>query len=223
MSKLSLNQLLQQWNTFRKERKINDANPVFKEKFSLLTECIQVIRQECIVYQNFVEVFFHISSKHNFETYIKHFNDPDTPPILLDAVRVMQSDREAAVIETQLVSRIFQPIVTRLSSYFVELVKTEPTVAPALTLYLENEIKSLESSNHEFLLSAVTRVYTQIKQVWSDNIDEQVLYFERTSNATTNGEIIPAIVDLPVDLKNSEDLFKFTKSAMDIKLSLIHI
>ncbi|CAI4038474.1 hypothetical protein SMKI_05G0840 [Saccharomyces mikatae IFO 1815] len=217
MSKLSLNQLLQQWNTFRKERKINDANPVFKEKFSLLTECIQVIRQECIVYQNFVEVFFHISSKHNFETYIKHFNDPDTPPILLDAVRVMQSDREAAVIETQLVSRIFQPIVTRLSSYFVELVKTEPTVAPALTLYLENEIKSLESSNHEFLLSAVTRVYTQIKQVWSDNIDEQVLYFERTSNATTNGEIIPAIVDLPVDLKNSEDLFKFTKSAMDIK------
>lgn len=76
---------------------------------------------------------------------------------------------------------------------------------------------SLESSNHEFLLSAVTRVYTQIKQVWSDNIDEQVLYFERTSNATTNGEIIPAIVDLPVDLKNSEDLFKFTKSAMDIK------
>ena len=217
MSELSLSQLLQAWNTFRKERKINDFNPIFKEKFSLLTECLQTMRQECIVYQNFVEVFFHISSKHNFEKYVEHFNDPETPPLLLDTVKVMQSDREAAVIETQLVSRIFQPIVTRLSSYFIELVKTEPTVAPALTFYLENEIKSLESSNHEFLLSAVTRVYTQIKQVWSDDVEEQVLYFERISNATTNGEILPGVLDLPVDLKNSEDLFRFAKSTMDIK------
>ncbi|CAI4419196.1 BDN_1c_G0014550.mRNA.1.CDS.1 [Saccharomyces cerevisiae] len=217
MNELSLSQLLNEWNTFRKERKTNDINPVFKNSFSLLTECLQTMRQECIVYQNFVEVFFHISSKHNFEEYIKHFNDPDAPPILLDTVKVMQSDREAAVIETQLVSRIFQPIVTRLSSYFVELVKAEPTVAPALTFYLENEIKSLESSNHEFLLSAVTRMYTQIKQVWSDNVEEQVLHFERISNATTNGEILPGILDLPVGLKNSEDLFQFAKRSMDIK------
>lgn len=82
---------------------------------------------------------------------------------------------------------------------------------------MENEIKSLESSNHEFLLSAVTRMYTQIKQVWSDNVEEQVLHFERISNATTNGEILPGILDLPVGLKNSEDLFQFAKRSMDIK------
>ncbi|CAI1947379.1 hypothetical protein SEUBUCD646_0E00890 [Saccharomyces eubayanus] len=216
-NKLGLSQLLQEWNTFRKERKINDVSPVFSTKFSHLTECVETMRQECIVYQNFVEIFFHISSKHNFEEFVKQFNNPDAPPLLLNTMKEMQSDREAAVIETQLVSRIFQPIVTRLSSFFVETVKDEPTLAPALTLYLENEIKSLESSNHEFLLSAVTRVYTQIKQVWLDNVEEQVLYFERISNATTNGEILPAIVDLPVDLKNSEDLFKYTKNSMDIK------
>lgn len=216
-NKSGLNQLLREWNTFRKERKMSDVSPVFKENFSHLTGCLQTMRQECIVYQNFVEVFFHISSKHNFEMYLEQFNNSDTPPILLDAVKEMQSDREAVVIETQLVSRIFQPIVTRLSSLFVELVKNEPTLAPALSLYLENEIKSLESSNHEFLLSAVTRMYTQIKQVWSDNVDEQALYFERISIATTNGEILPAIVDLPVDLKNSEDLVRSTKSLMKIK------
>ncbi|CAI4468002.1 CBM_collapsed_G0017920.mRNA.1.CDS.1 [Saccharomyces cerevisiae] len=60
-------------------------------------------------------------------------------------------------------------------------------------------------------------MYTQIKQVWSDNVEEQVLHFERISNATTNGEILPGILDLPVGLKNSEDLFQFAKRSMDIK------
>lgn len=213
---LGLNALLLQWK-HPKGVKSTHSEPLASEKLlHSLRECMQSIGRWCVFYQNFVDSFFHISSRLDFEQFVKKFKDPDSRMIPLNEYKGMQSDRDSASVEMQIVSKIFQPIVNHVASHFTSLLKFDRSIAPALMISLEQEVRLLESTNAEFLMTAVSRVLSQVKQVWLDYVEEQIVYLERLTINVSSRCLLPSVMGLPLFIKNSQDLIKETEEEIHI-------
>lgn len=212
-----LDRLISQWEHYRKTKiadsKVTNSNVLVER----LRDSIETVGRWCIFYQNFVDAFFHISSKLDFEQYVEKYQDPSARIIPLNQLKSIQSDRDSALIEIQLVSRIFQPLIAKIASCFTDLLKCERSIAPALMISLEQKIKSLESSNAEFLMTAVSRIFAQVKQIWLEYVDEQVVFLERATLNFSSRSISPSVIGLPLFVKNSQDLIIQTQLQMGIE------
>lgn len=213
-----LNALLFQWKHPKdSKRQVQVEHTASEEMLHKLREYMNTVGRWCITYQNFIDNFFHISSKLDFVQFVDKFSNPDSRMISLHEYKNMLSDRDSASIETQLVSRVFQPIVNYVASYFTELLKCDRSIAPALMISLEREVKVLESTNAEFLMTAISRVLSQVKQVWLDHVDEQVMYLERLSINVSSRCLLPSVIGLPLFIKNSQDLIKETEREINLE------
>ncbi|SMN20006.1 similar to Saccharomyces cerevisiae YER008C SEC3 Subunit of the exocyst complex [Maudiozyma saulgeensis] len=211
--------LLEQWKSFKGTRKITSDDTLYADTLSGIIDILNLIEHQCIVYQTFIDNFFHISSNESYVDFIDKFKDPSSRIIDLDKVKRMDSDRESALIKSQLVSRVFNPVVTQLISYFVETMKTTQSIAPSIMLILEQKLEYLESTDQEFLSDTFTRIVTQLKQLWSGFMEDELLYVERIATDTTTKSVFPTVLGLPIFIKNTHDSIIYTQnkiSANDI-------
>lgn len=208
--------LLSQWKHTKSKETPKAKVSASSQLLRNLRKIMETFERWVIVYQNFVDNFFHISSKFDFEEFLKRFAEPESRMTQLLEIRSMQPDRSSAAVETQLVSKIFQPIVSRISSGLTEVLKCDRAIAPALMISLEREIKSLESSNAEFLVSALSRLLSQVIQVWSDYVDDQVMYLQRVRINVSLRSLLPSVVELPLFIKNSQDFIRETELELQI-------
>lgn len=209
--------LLEQWKMFKNTKKINTDNSSDTDMLSGVVDILDLIEHQCIVYQTFINNFFHISSTESYIDYVERFKEPSSRIIDLDHVDKMDSDRESALTKSQLVSRVFNPVVTQLISYFVETMKYNQSVVPSIMLILEQKLRSLESTDQEFLSDTFARILTQLKQLWSGFMEDELLYVERMATDTTNKSVLPTIVGLPIFIKNTNDSLMFTQSKINVK------
>lgn len=212
-----LAEFISQWEHYRKTKTSDSKATTSNALVVKLRDSIETVGKWCIFYQNFIDAFFHISSKLDFEQYVDKYHDPSTRIIPLNKVKSIQSDRDSALIEIQLVSRIFQPLVAKIASCFTNLLKCERSIAPALMIALEQKIKSLESSNAEFLMTAVSRIFAQVKQIWLEYVDEQVVFLERATVNFSSRTISPSVIGLPLFVKNSQDLIIQTQHQIGLE------
>lgn len=208
--------LLSEWKHVRGDRESEENSSFSRELVKNLRDIMETFGRWVIVYQNFINNFFHISLKLDFGDFIQKFSDPESRMIPLLEVRSMHSDRTSATIETQLVSKIFQPIITRISSGFTELLKCDRSIAPALMISLERKVRSLEASSAEFLMSAYSRLLSQVVQVWGEYIDDQVMHLQRLTINVSSRSLLPSAIGLPLFIKNSQDSIKETEAELDI-------
>ncbi|QLQ81617.1 hypothetical protein HG537_0F03780 [Torulaspora globosa] len=209
--------LLSQWKHTKSKAVPKTKVSASGQLVGSLRKIMETFERWVIVYQNFVDNFFHISSKLDFGEFLKRFAEPESRMIQLLEIRSMQPDRASAAIETQLVSKIFQPIIVRISSGLSEVLKCDKSIAPALMISLEREIKSLESSNAEFLVSALSRLLSQVIQVWSEYVDDQVMYLQRVRINVSSRSLLPSVVELPLFIKNSQDFIRETELELQME------
>ncbi|CCK72704.1 GTP-Rho binding exocyst subunit SEC3 KNAG_0L00830 [Huiozyma naganishii CBS 8797] len=208
--------LLQQWQRYRDTRKITTEEPMYIPLLESITSMLDFIQQHCAVYQNFVTIFFHISSDMTFSEYVAKYKDPSSRVVPLDAIQQMDSNRESAIAESKMVSEVFRHIISELVTSLSDLSKSNQTIQPSIMLLLESKIKRLESSNQEFLFAAFKKIHEQMKQLWSDFIDSQVLYIERAVTNNFNKDIFPVVYGLPIFVKNVQDsLIHTARTAKD--------
>lgn len=204
--------LINQWNIYRSTREFKDENPKSTVLFSELANLLNFIQQHCTVYQNFVNNFFHISSGLTFSEYIQKFKDPASRVIALDKIHQIDSDRESANIEMLMVSKVFQPIMTKFFKFLLELCNNKPSIQPTVMFLLENKIKNLESSNQEFLFTTLKRIFDQLHKTWNEFVDKQCLFIERNLINDFNKDISPIVYSFPIFVKKCEDNLKFTST-----------
>lgn len=209
--------LLDQWKVYKASRKTIKTEPVIISKLTSAIKALDFIEHHCIVYQNFVNNFFHISSEQHFEDFVVKYTDINSRMVPLDTIKKMESDRESASIQMQMVSRVFQPMINQIATFFWDMYKSDQSTPPSIMVVLEHKIKKLESSNQEFLFNIFTRILAPMKQLWSEFIEDQILYADRVSSNLTNREILPPIRLLPVLLENLHDGLVFTTGKLDIK------
>lgn len=203
-------------NNDRKEQ-AEECDVPNQEIILQLSEPIETLGKWCIFYQNFIDTFFHISSKLDFEQYIHQFNDPRLRITSLEGVKTLQSDRGSASREFQLVSRIFQPIMTQMSSYVIDVSKSDKSLAPALMVFLEQKMKNLESSNAEFLNAVLSRLFVQVKQLWLEHIDEEVVYIQRININFSSRIIFPVVLGFTLLINNSKELIGYFQKRLKIQ------
>ncbi|KAG0668656.1 hypothetical protein C6P45_004496 [Maudiozyma exigua] len=209
--------LLEQWKMFKTTKKINLDNSLDTDMLLGIVDMVDLMEHQCIVYQTFIDNFFHISSTESYVDYIKKFKEPASRIIDLDHTNRMDSDRESASTKSQLVSRVFNPVVTQLISYFVETMKSNQSVVPSIMLILEQKLRLLESTDQEFLCDTFARILTQLKQLWSGFMEDELLYVERMAADTTNKSVLPTVVGLPIFIKNTNDSLMFTQGKIKAK------
>ncbi|QLL34006.1 hypothetical protein HG536_0F03310 [Torulaspora globosa] len=203
--------LLSEWKHIKSKEIPRTKVSTSSELVGSLRKAMETFERWVIVYQNFIDNFFHICSKLDFEEFLTRFAAAESRTAQLLEIRGMQPDRTSAAVETQLVSKIFQPITARISSGLIEVLKCDRSIAPALMISLEREIKSLESSNAEFLVSALSRLLSQVIQVWSDYVDDQVMYMQRIRINVSSRSLLPSVIELPLFIKNSQDFIRETE------------
>lgn len=209
--------LLEQWTTYKKTRKITTDMTLSSNTLTYIIDTLNLIEQQCIVYQNYVDNFFHISSTETYTEYVKKFKDPSSRIIDLSRVSVMDSDRDSALKKSQLVSKVFNPVVTQLISYFVEMMKFNQSTAPSVMLILEQKLRQIESTDQEFLIDTFTRILTQLKQLWAGFMEDELLYVERIATDTSSKAVLPTVVGLPIFIKNTQDALLFTQEKTNAK------
>lgn len=209
--------LLIQWEGYKKTRTLPEVIPSSAKSVTYLKGTLESLGKLCICYQNFIGSFFHVSSGLDFEEYLEQYGDPNTRIVPLYSVKPMQSDRESALKEANLVSRIFRPSITRFSSYFATILRTDSSRAPALMLFLEEKIKSLESSNQEFLLTAMSQMLDQVKQLWSEYIEDEVVHLERAVINFSSRSISPSVLGFMLFVKSSYDHISYAQSHSEVK------
>lgn len=207
--------LLEQWKSFKQTKRVTSDGSLYADSLSGIIDILDLIEHQCVVYQTFIDNFFHISSNESYVDFVKRFKDPTSRIIDLDKVNRMDSDRESALIKSQLVSRVFNPVVTQLISYFVETMKSNQSIAPSIMLILEQKLGTLESTDQEFLSDTFTRIFTQLKQLWSGFMEDELLYVERIATDTTNKSVFPTVVGLPIFIKNTHDSLMYTQSKIN--------
>ncbi|CCF60663.1 hypothetical protein KAFR_0L00560 [Kazachstania africana CBS 2517] len=212
----SFQRLLKQWKNYRQTRKIIKDEPLSVNTLSSLSESFNLLELHCVTYQNFIGSFFHISSDEDFNSYVTKHRDINSRMLALDKLKPMASDRESAIAEVQLISKIFQSIVSQISTSLSDMTKNDHSVTISVMLILENKLKKLESSNQEFLQSALNRLYSQMKQTWSDFVEEQIMRAERSVFDLTNEEVSGACLELPLLVKNLEDCIFYIKEKLSI-------
>lgn len=210
-------QLMKQWQQFKKTRKTSTDEPIYGNFLVLILETMENLQKQCIYYQNFVDLFFHISSNENFSKAIRKTYSPEINQSLLSSVHCIESDREAAVKKIGIVSKAFQAVVGAIAHQLTEILKEESSIAPALMLYLEQKIKELETTNQEYLSSAFNRLLTQINQTWLEFLQENLIEMERSFSFNATHEVSPLINGIAVYLKNIQDLFEYVQSQMNIE------
>lgn len=210
-----LDRLLLHWAEKKKDvatATIPNENVLLK-----LGDSMETLKRWCIFYQNFIDSFFHVSSSVTYEQYINQFPDPRSRIVSLENLKTLQSDRESASRESQLVGKIFQPVIAKISTRMIDILKNDRCLAPAVMVTLEQEIKSLESSNAEFLLTALSRIFMQIKQLWSEYIDEEVVNIQRITMNFSSRILSPAVIGLTIFVKNSQELIAIAEKTFDIR------
>lgn len=190
--------LLSQWQHFKKTREFSAHDPVYLPLLSNLIEVLNFIQEQCIIYQNFVISFFHIKSHLSFTEYVAEYSDPSMRVVSLDKINHMDSDRESASITMSMVSKIFQPIISEFSSLLNDLAKVSSSIQPCIMLLLEERMKTLESSNQEFLYTAFKKLFVQSQNLWIDKIDSQLLTFERIHPADFHKELLSPVFNFPI-------------------------
>lgn len=208
--------LLSEWRHEKNKGHSEIKDTRSRDLIKSLRSIVETFKRWVIVYQNFVDSFFHISSNLDFEEFIERYNEPESRMTELLEVRGMEPDRASATVNTQLVSKIFQPVITRISSSFTEVLKCDRSIAPALMISLERDVRSLESSSAEFLVSALTRLLTQAVQTWSGYVDDQVMYLQRLTISFSSRSLIPSAIGLPLFIKNSQDFIRETEAELGI-------
>ena len=216
-SQPGVDNLLKQWKTYRETRKIVEDHPIYWSVLSNIIEMLNFLERQCIIYQNFVSNFFHISSTQSFSSYITKYQEPNSRIIDLETVKQMESDRASADAETHLVTKVFHTIISQIIAMFTDVMKTNQTIILPIFLVLEQKTRSLESSNQEYLFTAFKRMMAQQKQLWSEFVDDQLLAIDREAANISGRELIPAILELPVFIKNLQDALRFTERQIDVK------
>lgn len=201
MDESSQQRILTSWKHFKETKKFNIDEPTSAKFLSSMITSLEILEQQCVEYQNFVENFFHISSTLDFNQFIVKYQDYNTRVIPLSSIEKMDPDRESAAIKNRMVSRIFQPIVIRIISFLNKTLKAERCAAPSLMILLEQKIKKLDLSNQEFLLDSLKRIFTQVKQIWLEYVDEQLIYLERSVINTSNRSICASVLTQPIFIK----------------------
>ncbi|CCD22984.1 GTP-Rho binding exocyst subunit SEC3 NDAI_0A08310 [Naumovozyma dairenensis CBS 421] len=209
--------LLRSWKNYQETKKLVPVEPLSSKLLSGLVDALEILEQNCIIYQNFIDKFFHISSTLDFEHYVKEYNDYPTRIIALDYIDKMDSDRHIATTKLQMVSEVFQPILINFLSFIVDSLKNEPSLALSLMILLEEKMKRLQSSNLEFLIDAMNKIYTQIRQFWLEYVDDQLVYLERSAVNSSNRDISPSVLDLPIFIKNVYDSVSFVQDAVQVE------
>ncbi|GAV55527.1 hypothetical protein ZYGR_0AV01590 [Zygosaccharomyces rouxii] len=213
----ALGGLLIQWENYKKTRALPEVVPTSAKNVVHLKNLLESLGKLCICYQNFIDSFFHVSSGLDFEEYLEQYEDPNTRIVPLYSVKPMQSDRESALKEANLVSRIFRPNVTRMNSYFTSILRADCSRAPAIMLFLEEKIKSLESSNQEFLLAAMSQMLDQVKQLWSEYIEDEVVHLERAVINMSSRSLSPSVLGFVLFVKSSHDYISYAQSQSELK------
>lgn len=201
----NLESLLLQWQHFKQTREVSFSDPLYLSFLSEILNTFNFIQQHCIIYQNFVNSFFHIKSQVSFSDYVAQYSDPSTRVVSLDQINRMDSDRESASIAMSMVAKIFQPIISELSSFLNELAKTNLSIQPSIMLILEEKTKLLESSNQEFLFTAFKRLFVHLQNLWTGFMDRQSLSFERILSNEFNKDLLPPVFGFPLLVKNIGD------------------
>lgn len=201
----NLESLLAQWQHFKETREVTFSDPVYLSFLSEILDTLNFIQQHCIIYQNFANAFFHIKSNLSFTDYVAKYSDPSTRVVSLDQINRMDSDRESALIGMNMVAKIFQPIISELSSFLNDLAKANLSIQPSIMLILEEKTKLLESSNQEFLFTAFKRLFMQLQNLWTDFMNAQSLSFERILSNEFNKELLPPVFGFPLFVKNIGD------------------
>lgn len=197
--------LLSQWQHFKKTREFSVDDPVYLPFLSNLIDILNFIQEQCIIYQNFVISFFHVKSHLSFTEYVTEYSDPNTRVISLDKINHMDSDRKSASVTMSMVSKIFQPIISEFSSLLNDLAKISSSIQPCIMLLLEERIKSLESSNQEFLYTAFKKLFVQSQNLWIENIDSQLLTFERIVPTDFHKELLSPVFNFPILVNSVND------------------
>ena len=209
--------LLEQWTTYKKTRKMSNDVTLSSDSLTYIIDTINLVEQQCVVYQNFVDNFFHISSTESYTAYVTKFKEPSSRIIDLSHVGIMDSDRESTLKKSQLVSKVFNPVATQLMSYFVEMMKFNQSAAPSVMLILEQKLREIGSTDQEFLIDTFTRILTQLKQLWSGFMEDELLYVERIATDTSSKAVLPTVVGLPIFIKNTQDALLFTQHQTQVK------
>lgn len=207
---------MKQWDEYKQTKKITIDIPLIVDVLSLFMDSITKVKNLCIVYQNFIDKFFHISCEEDFGEYLKQHRDPEFKVPSLTSLKGVGSDRASALIQIQLVSKVFQAVVTKISEDINSIFKFNKSIVPSILLFLEQTIKENQLSNQEFLLTVLSRFFTQVKQLWFEYIDDQVVYSERVVMNFSGKSIVPSVFTLPMFIKNSQDLTKFTQKEINI-------
>ncbi|CCH57908.1 hypothetical protein TBLA_0A01080 [Henningerozyma blattae CBS 6284] len=181
-----------------------------------IMENLGSIENICIVYQNFIDSFFHISSDLDFSDFMNIYAKPESRVRSLDTVSSMRSDRESAAIELQFVSKIFQPIMNRITQPLNSTIQQVPLINPSLIMFLQQRDEFFESTNQEFLLNSINRLEKHLRHQWSNFIEEQSLNLERTGLVFSTRTILPSLLGFPVFVKNVFANLKFTENALEI-------
>lgn len=213
----SKDRLVKQWARYRNTKTPTRDEPVLANIFMKMTSTLDVLEQQCVVYQNFIDKFFHISSSTEFSEFIRQDRDYRTNSSSLAVVTQLESDRDSANIKLQLILKVFQPAMTSLIGLFLDCINHEQTIVPAFLLYLESKSRTLESTNQEFIFSSSTRLFSQIRQIWMEQVQDKLMILERTSDVTAGIDFFPIIRDLPVYIKNQLDLFFFLQDRLELK------
>ena len=216
-SQPGVDNLLKQWKTYRETRKIVEDHPIYRSILSNIIEMLNFLERQCIIYQNFVSNFFHISSTQSFGNYITKYQEPNSRIIDLETVKQMESDRASADAETHLVTKVFHPIISQIIAMFTDVMKTNQTIILPIFLVLEQKTRNLESSNQEYLFSAFKRMMAQQRQLWSEFVDDQLLTIDRAAANISGRDLIPVIFESPVFIKNLHDALRFTERQIDVK------
>ena len=189
-----------------------DLNP----QFSSMIQSIQEIESVCIIYQNFVSDFFHISSRVTFSDYVKNVSLNSRTSTLLQQVEPMESVRKNAGTKNQLVSQIMQTQLTKFFNNIYGIAANNRTETPALLLYLESRIKSLEFSDQEVLRNHLVKFYNRLEQDWNAYIDDQCVYIERAIINFKTRSLSPSVIGFPIFTWSTEVNLKATAKWLGI-------
>lgn len=213
----ALGSLLIQWENYKKTRTLSEVIPTSAKSVAHLKNTLESLGKLCICCQNFIDSFFHLSSGLDFEEYLEQYEDPNMRIVPLYSIKPMQSDRESALKEVNLVSRIFRPNVTKMNTYFTTILRVDCSRAPAIMLFLEEKLKSLESSNQEFLLTAMAQMLDQVKQLWSEYIEDEVVHLERAVINMSSRSLSPSVLGFVLFVKSSHDYISYAQSQTELK------
>lgn len=150
-----------------------NKNDRLQNSFSGIVEAIQsALNSE----QEVLIQLFHMTSfgATNYNAFVKQFPASQRLAFARHVKRGVDPDRENSRAFATVLSGIFAPFSHECLTYFETVMETRPLECPTLFAVLDAQIEPMESTNQNFLLSLVAKIYDRSVNLWKTFVARQV-------------------------------------------------